>query len=228
MNKTEIIFASSFLALACPLLMFVAFWWSSAAVSMYIAAIPEYVIPITAFAGLGVGVLADMVYLKRWLARFYTIHWAWGMVVYFGLTIIALAFFMGLPIGTFTVGVMGGVYLGRRLHYGHAEKSEALILLNKVALGAASLTTGLALIIGLLALHEPIIVQAAGLVGLEPDTVNGPIGKAGMGFICLAIFIMQYYVTRAVGRLAYGLHHCGSRDDRGGAIILPSTVPPGV
>jgi hypothetical protein len=205
MNKVETIIIALALAVACPLLTLVAFWWGSAAVGMYVTPVPERVIQVAALAGLGAGVLGDILFLKRWVAAFYTARWAWVAAVYLGLSVMALAFCMGVPIGTFTVGVTGGVYLGRRLRHTLARGSVVWRTLTRGALCAASLTTLLALPVGLMALHEPIVLRAAGAFGLEAGTISGPVGQASMVVICLILFGLQFCSTRAAGFLTFGL-----------------------
>lgn len=65
------------LAVASPVLAFVAFWWGSAAVGMYVTLVPGGAIKAAAFAGLGAGALGDPLFLKRWVPAFNTARWAW-------------------------------------------------------------------------------------------------------------------------------------------------------
>jgi hypothetical protein len=63
----------------------------------------------------------------------------------------------------------------------------------------------LALPVGLMALHEPIVLRAAGAFGLEAGTISGPVGQASMVVICLILFGLQFCSTRVAGFLAFGL-----------------------
>jgi len=204
MNKMESIVIGASLAVVCPLLTLVALWWGSAAIGMYVATVPDGVIKGAALVGLGAGVVGDVLFLKRWVAAFYTAKWAWVAAVYLGLSIIALAFCMGVPVGTFAVGVTGGVYLGRRLRHGHADGRVVSRALSRGALFASALTALLALPIGLMALYEPIVLRAAGALGLEARTVCGPAGQAVIIIMCLTLFALQFCSTRAAGLLAFG------------------------
>ena len=176
------------------------------------------VIIVVAFTGLGIGLLLNIFFLKRWVAAFYTANWGWVAAVYLGLSAIALAFCMGVPLGTFAVGITGGVYLGRRLRHTQADRGVVSRTLTKGALCAASLTTVLALPIGLMALHEPVVVRAAGAFGLDPGTISGPAGQVSVLIICLALFALQLCSTRAAGALAFRPQHrvgqqAGQRDN---------------
>jgi len=114
------------------------------------------------------------------------------------------------------LAVAGGIYLGRRLHHALASGRVVSRALTRGALCAAALTTLLALPIGLMALREPVVVRAGGLLGLEPGTVSGPIGQASMVVICLVLFGLQFWSTRGAGCLAFALQQ---RNDR------PTAVP---
>ena len=203
-NKIETIVIGLVLAVVCPLFTFVAFWWGGAVVGMYVMTVPDGVIKAAALAGLAVGVLGDLLFLKRWVAAFYTARWTWVAAVYLGFSVIALAFCMGVPIGTFTVGVTGGVYLGRRLRHTIATGSVVSRTLTRGALCTASLTTLLALPVGLMALHEPIVLHTAGAFGLEAKTISGTVGEASIIIICLVLFGLQFWATRWAGFLAFG------------------------
>jgi hypothetical protein len=112
---------------------------------------------------------------------------------------------MGVPIGLFVVGVTGGVYLGRRLRHTHAGGSLVWRTLTRGALCAASLTTLLALPVALMALHKPIVLRAAGALGLKARTIIRPVGQASMVAVCLMLFGLQFWSTRAADFLAFGL-----------------------
>lgn len=225
LTKTETTLFSIFLAVAFPMLTTFAFWWGSAAVSICVAAVPVGWIKAATLAGLCVGVLGDIFFLGRWVRTFHTAGWAWVAAIYLGLSFVAFAFCMGVPIGTFAVGVTGGIYLGRRLRHTPADGNAVACTLTRGALCAASLTTLLALPIGLLVLHEGIVLRAAGWLDLAAETVNGRVGQGSMVVICLGLFGLQFFSTRAAGNLAFGLRR---RNDRSAAQgdAEPGGIPP--
>jgi hypothetical protein len=91
MNKIETIIIALVLAVACPFLTLVAFWWGSAAAGRHVTTVPDGAIKAAALAGLGAGVPGDLLFLKQWVAAFYTARWAWVAAVYLGLFVVALA-----------------------------------------------------------------------------------------------------------------------------------------
>ena len=218
MSRTETIIVSLALTVACLLLPFVAFWWGSAAIGMYVATAPDGVIKVSALIGLGVGVVCNILFLRRWVRAFYTADWFLLTAVYLGLSVIALAFCMGVPVGIFGMGVALGVYVGRRLHYRRADGNMASRTLTRGAYFAASLTALMFLPIGLMGLSEPDVARAVRAFGLEPGLVSGPAGPALVAMICLALFALQFFCTRAAGRLAFGTQrHGGQSAGRGDA-----------
>jgi len=148
MDKTERIIIGLFVCVTCPLLSFVFFWWTSAVISMHVENVPTGAIIVTAFTGLGIGLLLNIFFLKRWVARFYTANAFLMVTIYLGLSIIGLAFFMGLPVGTFGVGVLAGAHVGRKRCHLHPGSDMISQSLTRVSLLGASVTTALALPIG--------------------------------------------------------------------------------
>lgn len=151
MSKTETTAVGAALAVMCPLVTFVAFWWGSAAVGMYVTTVPDGIIRRAALVGLGLGVVGDVFFLRRWVAAFYTASWIWVAAVYLGLSIIAFAFCMGMPIGTFALGgnrrsLLGTEALawtgGWRSGFTHAEQGFAVCRGLDRVLGTADRAAG--------------------------------------------------------------------------------------
>ena len=64
--------------------------------------------------GLGIGLVLDVVFVRNWVLRFYTANlWLMG-IIYIALSIAAVSFFMGLPIGTINPGILASITMGRR------------------------------------------------------------------------------------------------------------------
>ncbi len=83
--------------------------------------VPVTAVIAAAMSGLVVGIVLDLLLLRRWIRRFYTAS-LWLMAVIYGaLCVVAVAFFMGLPVGTFPLKLLAGIYAGRRQHHAGAE-----------------------------------------------------------------------------------------------------------
>ena len=213
MSKLESTIIGLFIGIACPFLGFVAFWWTAALLHLQGFPVPEGVIKAAALTGLGLGCLLDVLSLRRWVEKFYTTNLRWMIVVYLGCFVVAFASFMGLPIGTFSLGIAAGIYIGRREHHRQADGLLPATTFHKVAVFAASVTTLAALPIGVLALQteKGILTWIENTFGLNRNSLQGGGGFILIGFLCLLLFVMQYWSTRMAGRLAFrigtGRHH---------------------
>ena len=206
MSKAESIAVGLVVGILCPLLLFVLCWWSTAALVIYqVLPIPESVIIVAAFAGLAAGVVLDALYLRKWIAQFYNADMRLMVLVYLFCSAIAVAFFMGLPLGNIVLGALAGVYVGRRQH--HAGRSKELFrrTVGKVSVFTA-LVTGLeALPIGLLALGEGMVVELLQqIVGLEESVIAGPVGIGLVGLLSVVLMAVQFWCTRTATWFAFG------------------------
>jgi hypothetical protein len=191
------------LAFVSPLLWFVTLWWSAVLAFQLGVPLTQGGIAAAALTGLTIGVVLDVLLLARWVRRFYTLPLAIVFVFYLGLCVVAGTLCMGLPVGTFAVGIAAGIYIGRReCHAGHdATRSKAAI--RRASLLTAMVTTGLALPIGIMALHETSILRwLAGHFGLTADDWSGPPGRILVGGLLMCLFGLQFAATRWAGKAA--------------------------
>lgn len=205
MSKLESRIVGLFVGITCPLLTFVACWWTTAALNLYAFPLPESVIKVAAFAGFGLGCVLDLVFLRRWVRNFYTAN-LWLMVaVYLCLCVVAVGFFMGVPVGTLALGIAAGVYVGRRERHHQVDGARVTIALRRVAVLAASVTAATALPIGILAMksEQEILRWLEASFGLARNSFQGVGGLVLIGFLCFLLFVMQYLCTRMAGRLAF-------------------------
>jgi hypothetical protein len=213
MSKLESTIVGLFVGVTCPLLTFVFFWWTAAGLYLSGFPLPPDVIITAALAGLGLGCLLDVVFLRRWVWKFYTAN-LWLMVaVYLALCVVAVAFCMGVPVGTFLLGIAAGVYIGRRTHHRQADEARAAVAFRRVAVFAASVTAAMALLIGILALQseQEILRWLENTFGLSRNALQGSGGFILVGILCSLLFVTQFWCTRKAGRLALGIgagrHH---------------------
>lgn len=204
MSRLESVIIGIFAGITCPLLTFVAFWWTAAVIHMYVSPMPLAVVIMAALAGLALGCLLDVAFLRRWIRKFYTAN-VWVMTaVYLGLCVIAVAFFMGLPVGTFSLGIAASAYMGRREHHRQAARERVASTLRKSALLAASVTAAAALPIGIFALEEPSVLRLLdGNLGIVGTSLHGTVGLMLIGFLCFLLFAMQYWCSEAAGHVAF-------------------------
>jgi lysylphosphatidylglycerol synthetase-like protein (DUF2156 family) len=215
MSKPESFVVGLVLAVACPLLTFVAFWWTTAAIHMQLPWTPLEAVKASALTGLALGLVLDIVYLKRWIKTFYTANIWILAAIYLGLCAVAVAFFMGLPVGTFLLGVGSGAYVGRRHRHARTDRLSAARSLRITAVFAALVTTAAALPIGLLALNDRSVVESLDtLLGFGQADLRGFAGLTLVGVLCVALFAAQYCGTRIAGQLFFAL---GKTDPLGDA-----------
>jgi hypothetical protein len=213
MNKLESTIVGLFVGITCPFLGFVAFWWTAALLHLQGFPVPEGMIKTAALTGLGLGCFLDVVFLRRWVGKFYTANPWLIVMVYLGLCVVAVGSCMGVPVGTFSLGVAAGAYVGRREHHRQADRVLAATAFRRVAVFAASVTTAAALPIGILALQseQEILRWLENTFDLNRNSLQGGGGFILIGFLCLLLFVMQYWCTRMAGRLAFrigtGRHH---------------------
>ena len=102
--------------------------------------VPVTAVIAAAMSGLTVGIVLDLLLLRKWIRRFYTAS-QWLMAAIYGaLCVVAVGFFMGLPVGTFGLGLLAGIYAGRRQCHAAAEGAAVRRGLRRAALFAASMT----------------------------------------------------------------------------------------
>ena len=115
---------------------------------------------------------------------------------------------MGLPLGTFALGIIASIYMGRRERRTHFNLNEALPTLRKTALITAAVTTLAALPIGLLALNEQnILTMLETLSGCSQVSLRGYAGFALIGLLCLFLFILQYWFSNKAGQLVFKMKY---------------------
>jgi hypothetical protein len=204
MSKIEGTVVGVFLAGICPLLTFVACWWTAVLVLWRVPGMSVNVVIAAALSGLVVGIVLDLLLLRRWMGKFYTANLWLMAAVYVALCVVAVAFFMGLPVGTFTLGLFAGGYAGRRQHYALAEETAARRSLRQVALFASLMTAGAALVIGLLVLRERSVVELLSkILGCEPSAVQGALGVMVIGLLTIVLFGLQYGGSLWAGWMAF-------------------------
>ena len=206
MSKYESIIVGLVVGIACPWLTFVACWWAAAAFHLCVFPVPENLIKTAALTGLGLGCLLDVVFLRRWVEKFYTASLRWMIVVYLGCFVVAFASFMGFPVGTFWLGIGAGIYVGRRESHRQVDRNQLAVALRRTAVLTSSITSAAALPIGILGLKEPAVSALfAAWFGLDRHLLYGTSGFILVGLFCLLLFGAQYWCARKAGVLAFGL-----------------------
>ncbi len=142
---------------------FLAAWWTS------IPLVPESRVFQCALAGLFMGMLVDVVFLRGWIRRAYSMKtWLW-MAVYVFYSIGLLGFFMGVPVFNVALAVPAGIFVGRCLVQRGADADR----MKKAARQAAIFTTS---ILGV------VCLTSATLALLSSSTASDLQGMLGLPF----------------------------------------------
>ena len=163
---------------------------------------------VSALAGLMTGIVLDILFLRRWIRGFYGASLWLLAVVYAALCVLAVASFMGLPVGTFALGLLAGAYAGRRqLHNPSADAGHRL---RGAAFFAALLTAGAALPIGILALREQSVTDLfRKRLGIE----SWGAGVMVVCLLCIVLFGAQYWCSLQAGWLALRMGIASAQPD---------------
>jgi hypothetical protein len=207
MKKTERILIALFLSVACPASLFFLFWWAAGAVAIYqLLPISERWIAIAGFAGLGAGVILDILFVRKWAHGFYFFKTTFLISIYLFWSVIAVSLFMGLPFLNLALGAFAGLYIGRR-HYQMAADSDDFDRAARNTGLFTALVTGMeALLIGLLALREEFVAEILGsLAGLSRSAARGPGGIAMMTGLTIILMGIQFWCTRRTAMFAFKL-----------------------
>lgn len=214
MTRVEAIVVGLVLGSLCPLLLFVFGWWGAATLSRYLLPIPESVIAAMALAGLALGLLLDGLYLRRWIPRFYRVGARVMVPVYLCCSVMAVAFFMGLPLGNLVLGTLAGGYIGRREYHAARSRDSAARTIRKASLFTAGVTGAEALPIGLLALNEDWVVDwLQAVTHIDAWTIPGLLGIGLIVSLCGVLMAVQFWCTKTMAWIVFGP---GGREGGGG------------
>jgi len=204
MTRAESVIVGFVVGITCPLLLFVFCWWATAALSIYhIVSFPVSIIIVAAFTGMGLGFVLDILYLKNWVRSFYRASMKVMALVYLLLSVIAVAFFMGLPIGNIFLGAVAGLYVGRKQYHTGGNQQTLAKGAKRVGVFTACVTSLEALPIAILALDERELMDM--LETLLRSAMTGFTAVALVASVCIGLFVVQYSCTRVAASLAFGL-----------------------
>jgi len=115
-----------------PILGLLTGWWGG------FAWLPENLIGPAALAGLTVGLLVDLFYLKKWVNRAEAISWPVWLAIYLFYSVGMYGFFMGVPVFNLGLAVLAGFIVGVKL----TRQAAGIGRARRVSRLAGGLTTG--------------------------------------------------------------------------------------
>lgn len=208
MGKAEWGIIAFFLLSAWPV-SFLAVAACGAFVLSNVTRIPGKAFPMIGLAALGLGGALAVMRLKSLVRGFYAWRTVSAALVYLLWSAIASALFMGLPIGNLGLGVLAGLYVGRREHHTGAGRDRFAREARTAGLFTAAITGSISLAVGILAVQERTSLERfLALVGLG-QLAETPAHRAVI--IALAVpvlFVAQYWLTRQGARWGFGAAGC--------------------
>jgi len=201
-HKLEKIFLGFILGAIAPIFCFLSGWWGA-----YLFA-PENQIPIFMLAGLGLGIVIDLLFLSKWVRLAYHIPPIILIAIYLFYSIGIFGFCMGVPVFNIGMGLLAGFYIGRRLGLESmaSQEKQRIIhwtgLLASFVLAVACLAA-LALAAGETSLAANINGMFHDLIGLNTSFDNQTIlilaSLAGVGMV-----VGEYYLTGVAAKSLIG------------------------
>ena len=196
LNGVERLFLQIIIGLVAPVLFLLIGWWGS------IPFVPEDSIKYFALGGLLVGLFIDMIFLRRWVRKAYTLPVPWFVLIYLFYSISLLGFFMGVPLLNLVMGLIGGYYVGICLRYQNKDKETVDRSAKRTAIFAAVVMAIVCTISWVIAyLDASLAANIQGMFNLaqtpERETILGLAIPAGLCLVGL-----EYLLTRGIVKFA--------------------------
>jgi len=180
-----------------PILGFLAGWWGT------FTFLPERLLILTAVVGLLIGILVDVVYLRRWISSAYTIDLKVWMAVYLFYSIGMLGMFMGMPVFNVVLAIPAGLFVGSKLARQRSGDDEV----RRMSRNTCVFTTGVLAVVcaasAVIALVDPYTSHDVQMMlGLPFEVTRWMLG----GIIAvggIALLLLQWGITGKVINLTY-------------------------
>ena len=195
----EALFLAAVIGLAPPIAGLLAGWWGS------LPFVPEASIKYFALGGLLLGLLADLLFLRRWVRRALGCSPLWPALLYLFYSAGLFGFFMGVPVFNLLLGLPGGYYAGMRLRLHGADQAAAQRGARLAGWAAAGML-GVACLASWLPAYRDASLAAniQGMFGLGTAISRESIlAASALGGI--ALVALEYLLTRATTLFAYDI-----------------------
>lgn len=193
---TERLFLLLMIGLLPIIGLFLLGWWGSLAFTT------EENVKFFAMGGLMLGLLIDIIYLRRWVRKAYSLPLGWFVVFYLFYSVCIFGFFMGVPLLNLFMGLIGGYYVGLCLRYAKKDKDMVELAAKRTALFAAGVMALVCLASWLIAYRDPsLAANIQGMFNLGQDFSRERIltysVAGGAGLVAL-----EYLMTRWMVKFA--------------------------
>ena len=192
----ERLYLQIMIGLVPPILFLLIGWWGS------LPLVAEESIKFFALGGLLLGLLLDIVFMRRWIQKVYTLPVGWFVAVYLFYSVGMFGFFMGVPVFNLLLGVMGGYYVGICLRHARKEKDEVERAARRTGFFAAGVLAVACLASWVIAFRDPS--TAANINGMFH--LSNPLSRESIlllsAFAAVGLVALEYFITRATVRFA--------------------------
>jgi len=183
-TKIESFVHGLILAPLAPIAGFLGFWWTSYAL------LPERWTPLCAISGLALGIIADVLLLKKLTARAYHLDPVFWLAVLLFYSIGTFGFFMGVPVFNAALAIPVGFFIGGKMAY---EKADD-VRMRRVSLQTCILTT---------VLMALVCTASAFFSLMSPSTPNDLRGMLSFGFEVTPAMIWGIILVGGAGLLIF-------------------------
>jgi len=189
-NRLEMILYKIIFWGVLPTILFLAGWWSSIGLK------DNQEIFSIALAGIGLGILIDVLVLKPWLRSLETLSNGILISVYVFYSIMVLGFFMGVPLFNVGLGILAGRFIARVGLYKGLSKVQMDKLIHSTARITTIILFGICLISAWIALKDPMdtAINLQGMFQLG-FTVTESMVLGIVVFGGILLLIVQYILT---------------------------------
>lgn len=151
------------------------------------------------------GILFDVLFLKKWVKNVYNLDIRLLIFVYVFFSIVTLGLFMGVPVFNVVLGAIAGVYAGRRFRYLKADRGQFTKKVGKVSVFTSVVMFLICCFSACLALTDPYTPEnLQGMLGLDFTVTKGMV--VGLIFIGgVFLVLLQYWLTEKAAMIAFKL-----------------------
>ncbi|MHB1314339.1 MAG: hypothetical protein ACYCX2_02495 [Christensenellales bacterium] len=182
-----------------PVACFLAFWWGS------ISLVTEQVIPFCALAGLDIGIILYLVFIRKHLTDVYRVPMRYQVAVFLFYSVCTFGFFMGVPVFNLLAGTLAGYYTGRRLRFSQVPPQQAKKAVFRTAVFTSFVIAVFCAASAMLALSSPLGTarNLEGMLRLPPYTVTTPRLYALILIGGALVIAGQYWLVKRIANRAF-------------------------
>jgi hypothetical protein len=192
----ERMFLTIILAFVPPILLSLAGWWGS------LPFVPEKSIMFFALGGLLLGIMVDLLFLRRWSRAVLSAPLFWPVLVFLFYSFGMFGFFMGVPVFNWLMGPLGGYYMGMRLRAAAAPREQVDKSATRTAIFVSGVFALACLASWLLAAFDPSLeANISGMFKLAAPLSRSMI-LALSAATGLVLIFLEYLISRAAVHFA--------------------------